>query len=127
RAAPLGIHAARDGVDDIFAWNSAQEDAELTHPHPLCVAINAVYVAALAWTIRQPLGGDATPGRLAPAVHEYMIEQARRPWVDSASREAILAVLDAATSGPPASYSHQSGWVLTAFHNAAYQLLHAPT
>ena len=27
---------------------------------------------------------------------------------------------------PPADYVHQQGWVLTAFHNTLWQLLHAP-
>jgi ADP-ribosylglycohydrolase len=36
----------------------------------------------------------------------------------------MKAIVDASTS-PPADYVHQQGWVITAFQNALWQLLHA--
>jgi len=38
----------------------------------------------------------------------------------------MKAIVDASTS-PPADYLHQQGWVLIAFQNALWQLLHAPS
>jgi hypothetical protein len=38
---------------------------------------------------------------------------------------ALLETIDKAADEPPADYVHQQGWVLIAFQNALYQLLHA--
>jgi hypothetical protein len=38
---------------------------------------------------------------------------------------SVLEVLKAAADAPPKSYSWQEGWVLIAFQNAVWQLLHA--
>ncbi len=40
---------------------------------------------------------------------------------------ALLNTIDKAANEPPADYVHQQGWVLIAFKNALYQLLHAPS
>ena len=40
-----------------------------------------------------------------------------------------MSLLDAvlgAAEAPPADYLHHQGWVLTAFRNALWQLLHTP-
>jgi len=44
----------------------------------------------------------------------------------NAEQSLLEAIHDAAQS-PVADFVHQQGWVLTAFHNALWQLLHAPT
>ncbi len=41
--------------------------------------------------------------------------------------EAVARVLLAARQEPPVDFRHQQGWVLLAFQNAVYQLLHAPS
>jgi ADP-ribosylglycohydrolase len=38
---------------------------------------------------------------------------------------SVLNVIQRAASAPPEDYMHHQGWVLIAFHNALYQLLHA--
>src|SRR5208283_6009792 len=50
-----------------------------------------------------------------------------KKWAAEMNVEASLmrAIVDAFTS-PPADYVHQQGWVLIAFQNALWQLLHAP-
>lgn len=40
--------------------------------------------------------------------------------------EAVMHVLRAAKDEAPSDFMHQQGWVLLAFQNALYQLLHAP-
>ncbi len=40
--------------------------------------------------------------------------------------ESLLEVITGAATAPPADYIHHQGWVLIAFHNALWQLLHAP-
>ena len=49
-----------------------------------------------------------------------------KKWAVEMKVEAPLmkAIADASTS-PPADYLHQQGWVLIAFQNALWQLLHA--
>ncbi|MDX9789030.1 MAG: ADP-ribosylglycohydrolase family protein [Desulfobacterales bacterium] len=51
-----------------------------------------------------------------------------RKWaVDMPVESALLETIDKADDEPPADYVHQQGWVLIAFQNALYQLLHAPS
>ena len=38
----------------------------------------------------------------------------------------MLDILEKAADAPPPEYVRQQGWVLTALHNALWQLLHAP-
>jgi ADP-ribosylglycohydrolase len=38
----------------------------------------------------------------------------------------LLNAVRGAAEAPPTDYFHQQGWVLTAFRNALWQLLHAP-
>ena len=40
---------------------------------------------------------------------------------------ALLATIDKAAQAPPPDFVRQQGWVLIAFQNALYQLLHAPS
>ncbi|MBE3042861.1 hypothetical protein IMZ48_09870 [Candidatus Bathyarchaeota archaeon] len=38
---------------------------------------------------------------------------------------SLLDAISGAATAPPADYVHQQGWVLTAFRNALWQLLHS--
>ena len=40
--------------------------------------------------------------------------------------DALMETITGATEAPPADYVHQQGWVLIAFRNVLWQLLHAP-
>lgn len=113
RISPLGI----------FGWKMqpeamaelAAEEATLTHPNPICRQVNGLYASALAEAVREGL----TP----KAVHDRMTVRAEQWHVDPAIRERI----EKAKTHRPPEYSRQMGWVLTAFQNALYELLHAPT
>ncbi len=51
-----------------------------------------------------------------------------RQWAaDMPVEPALMFTIDKAADEPPADYVHQQGWVLIAFQNALYQLLHAPS
>jgi ADP-ribosyl-[dinitrogen reductase] hydrolase len=113
RISPLGIFCARREPDEALAW--AKADAELTHPHPVCVQANQLFVAAIARAIRE--------GCVGTALYQDVLERATNTPVAA----LLLAVIRNAASAPPADYVHQQGWVLIAFHNALWQLLHAPT
>ncbi|WP_437909961.1 inositol monophosphatase family protein [Sorangium sp. So ce327] len=110
RAAPLGVLGA-GRPREAAAW--ARDDSALTHPHPVCCAASAAFVAAIAAAV----GGAGVEGACAAA-----LDEAQR-----SGERAVVAALTAARGAPPRSFSHQAGWVLIALQNAFYQLLHAPS
>lgn len=111
RISPLGIFGATREPGDVRRW--AEQDAVITHPHPVCRQAGALFAMAIAQAIRT----GCEPAELYRRV---------RTWADEAGTEPSLrkAVHDAA-HGPPTDYVHQQGWVLTALRNALWQLLHA--
>ena len=112
RISPLGIFGAMRNSNEVATW--ARADALLTHPHPVCVEANALFARALATAIRE--------ANQPKALYEMI-----RYWADEASVPAALSVaIEAAAQNPPPDYIHQQGWVLIAFQNALWQLLHAP-
>ena len=60
-------------------------------------------------------------GKSAQQIYEDIKEWATEMKVE---KPLMKAILDAADR-KPADYIHQQGWVLIAFQNALYQLLHA--
>lgn len=113
RAAPLGVLAARlgpvDGPAQAAAW--ARADAQLTHPHPVCLEANALYAALVA----QAVAGGGTAVGLA----DYLDATAAPAHV---TEPALQAVIDRSLEAPPAEFQAQMGWVLIALGNALWQL-----
>ena len=112
RVSPLGIFGANHDLQQVADW--AKQDAALTHPHPVCRQANALFTMAIAKAIRTGIG--------AHDLHEQIVVWANEMSVDDSLMEAITG----ATEAPPADYLHQQGWVLIAFRNALWQILHAP-
>ena len=117
RVSPLGIWCTRyvdeeDGFQTIARL--AAEDAKITHPNKVCVDANILYVAAIAEAVKSP--------KEPRVVYDKIKERAEQINVRPALKEAI----ENAQLSPPPDYTHQKGWVLIAFQNALYQLLHAP-
>lgn len=112
RISPLGIFGANHAPELVAEW--ARQDATITHPHPVCQQANALFTMAIAHAVRQ--GCDARN------LHRQIMTWAEGMKVD---RDLLNAVRGAAEA-PPTDYVHQQGWVLTAFRNALWQLLHAP-
>jgi ADP-ribosyl-[dinitrogen reductase] hydrolase len=113
RISPLGIFAARFGRREAEEW--ARADAALTHPHPVCGDATALFAMAIATAV----SGQVEPEGLYRLIRSRAVEAQVDP--------ALIAVIDAAAEAPPAEFVHQAGWVLIAFQNALYQLLHALT
>ena len=111
RVSPLGIFGAQLDPTQVAHW--ARLDAALTHPHPLCQQVNALYAMALAQAIRT--GGK--PHSLYREILAWAAEMAVLP--------ELMATIEGAAAAPPADYVQQQGWVLIAFGNALWQLLHA--
>ena len=112
RISPLGIFGADHDSEHVAEW--ARQDAAITHPHPVCRQANALFTMAIAHAVRQ--GCDAR------SLYEQVVTWAEDMEVDGSLLEAVRGAAEA----PPADYVHLQGWVLTAFRNALWQLLHAP-
>lgn len=111
RISPLGIFGARHNPDQIADW--AQQDAALTHPHPVCRQINALFTMAIARAIQT--------GESPQELYRNILKWAKYMQADASIRNVIQIAPDA----PPEDYIRHQGWVLIAFHNTLYQLLHA--
>jgi len=112
RISPLGIFGANHSPELVAEW--ARQDAAITHPHLVCQQANALLTMAIAHAIRQGCDGQD--------LYEQIVTWAEDVKVDGSLLEAVRG----AAESPPADYVHQQGWVLTAFRNALWQLLHAP-
>ena len=111
RISPLGLFGVNDELEQVAEW--ARQDAAITHIHPVCQQANALYAMAIAHTVRT--------GCSAGELYERVLV-----WADEidAPRRLKESVARAADS-PPDDFVHLMGWVLIAFGNALWQLLHA--
>ncbi len=113
RVSPLAVFAHRD-VEAAISW--AIDDARLTHPHPVCRAANAAYVAAIVEGVR----GANRP--------EQMASSAREAVRSMPGGEAVIDAIRAGERSPPENMdSVHIGWVLHALRNAFFELHHAAT
>jgi ADP-ribosylglycohydrolase/fructose-1,6-bisphosphatase/inositol monophosphatase family enzyme len=101
RCAPIGIWA-RDAAEGAFV---ARKDAMLTHPHPICQAASAAFVAAIVTAID---GGD----------RDMMLAAAEAAIPEAAATPVRDALRRARHGEGPTHFMQQQGWVLIAFQNA---------
>lgn len=113
RVSPLGIFGARHSLEQVAKW--AREDAAITHPHPICLDANALFAMSLSYAIKSGPSGQELYGKFLA-------------WADDMRvQPELMAVIQAAAEAPPADYVQNQGWVLIAFQNALWQMLHAPS
>jgi ADP-ribosylglycohydrolase len=112
RISPLGIFGANHPLEQVAEW--ARLDAALTHPNRICQQANSLFAMALACAVST----DISPQQLWRRIAEWATEMRVEP--------TLLDAVQGAAEAPPADYVRQQGWVLTAFRNALWQLLHAP-
>ena len=112
RVSPLGIFGAKHSLESVSEW--AQGDAVLTHPHIVCLQANSIFAMAIANVIQTGCGPDELYRRMCTWADEQGIEP------------VLLRVMEAASDKLPSDFKTQQGWVLIAFQNALWQLLHAP-
>lgn len=112
RISPLGIFGAGHPLETVGDW--ARQDAALTHPHPVCRQANTLFTMAIAHAIKT--------GPEPQSLYRDIAGWAAGLKVESPLLDAILR----AAEGPPADYVQHQGWVLIAFRNALWQLIHAP-
>jgi len=113
RISPLGIFGANFELHQVAEW--AMRDAAITHPNLICQQGNALFAMGIAHAIQS--GCDA----------KELYQQIRQGAMDRGVEPALLDVIERAADEPPVNYVHQAGWVLIAFQNVLYQLLHAPS
>ena len=106
RVTPIGVFAA--GRPELAA-QFAREDAVLTHPNPVCLAASSAFAAAIAAGV----GGSD---------NRTMWSIAHAHAGHGKAADLVRACLIASMTGLPASFEHNSGWVLTALHNAFHRL-----
>lgn len=111
RVSPIGIFGANYSLDQVADW--AAFDASLTHPNQICQEVNALYAMAISTSIREELSSHE--------LYDMILNWAKERTVNSSVLETILR----AKTEKPKDFMHQMGWVLIAFQNALYQLLHA--
>ncbi len=112
RVSPLGIFGANHPLEDVAEW--ASQDAKITHIHPVCGQANSLFAMAIADAIRT----GPTPSELYDKILVWAEEMNVSP--------DLLRVIEAASDGKPSDFITLQGWVLIAFQNALWQLLHAP-
>ncbi|NTU52303.1 MAG: ADP-ribosylglycohydrolase family protein [Chlorobiaceae bacterium] len=111
RISPLGIFGSRFSLGETAQW--AMADAALTHINPVCRQANALYAMAIAEAVRS--------GPEPEALYTSLLG-----WMEEMEVDLMLAeTIKRAAGSPPADYLTNAGWVLVAFQNALYQLLHA--
>lgn len=112
RISPLGIFAANADSLTVAEW--AMQDARLTHPNIICQQANALYVMAIACAVRTGCDKQTLYQRICH-------------WADELSVETpLLEATHAAQDAYPFDFYNLQGWVLIAWQNALFQLLHAP-
>ncbi len=112
RISLLGIFGARYPPAQVAEW--ARQDAALTHPHPICQQANALFAMAIAQAVRTGCGHQE--------LYQQILSWAEEMQVDP----RLLAASRRAQEAPPPDYRRHQGWVLIAWQNALWQLLHAP-
>ncbi len=110
RCSPLGIFGA--GQRSVWKW--ARQDSALTHTSFACRGCCAVFVSTIAFAVNT--GADRV------AVHRFAAKTAHRHVeID------VMRTLEKSKTKAPRDYLTKMGWVMIAFQNAFYQLLHAGT
>lgn len=112
RISPLGVFGAKYSLHEVGAW--AMEDAALTHPYPICLQKNALFAMAIAYAVSSACDAQTLYAQIKQWALELKVEN------------ALLKTIELAKDEAPPNYVTQQGWVLIAFHNALWQLLHAP-
>jgi ADP-ribosylglycohydrolase len=111
RISPLGIFGASRPSDELAEW--ARRDAYITHPNRVCVDVNVLFVLAIAHAVAMPVTADELYGLIDSWAAEIPV------------RPEVRDVIRAARQTAPHDYLTHQGWVLIAFQNALWQLLHA--
>jgi ADP-ribosyl-[dinitrogen reductase] hydrolase len=113
RISPIGVFGSGYDLADVAEW--ARQDAAITHPHRICLQANVLFAMAIAQAVRTQTNGEM--------LYRSVVE-----WgVGLQIEQKLLDTISKARRFPPPDYFTDKGWVLIAFQNALWQLLHAPS
>lgn len=112
RISPLGIFGSTRPLEQVVDW--ARQDASITHPNLVCQQVNALFVMAISHVIQISISPESLYQCIADWAEEITVEP------------TVMNAIQGALETPPEDYLQQQGWVLIAFQNALWQLLHAP-
>lgn len=111
RISPLGIFGADHAPEQVASW--AEADAAITHPNPICKEINSIFARAIALAVDQ--------GPTPLEIYESIVAWSAGP----ATHPLVRQTIENASTAKPADFVNMQGWVVIAFQNALWQLLHA--
>jgi ADP-ribosylglycohydrolase len=111
RISPLGIFGANHDLEQVALW--ARQDAAITHSHPICQQASALFAMAIAYAVDK--GGSAEE------LYGHILKWAK----DLAVEKPLFNVIVKSAKEPPEDFVSLQGWVLIAFGNALWQLVHA--
>jgi ADP-ribosyl-[dinitrogen reductase] hydrolase len=112
RISPLATFG--HAMDPVVLMEMARQDAKITHPNRVCQDANAIFAATVAYAIKS--------GANSQESYEYALTLVSKADIS----EALKGSLRAAAEAPPIDFiTSKSGWVLVAFQNAFFRLLHA--
>lgn len=112
RISPLGVYGSRFDLNTVADW--AMQDSLFTHPNIVCQKSVAIF----ATTIAEAIATGANKVKL----YENALKRANE---DQYFEPSVFETLERAGDYPPEQFGPQCGWVLIAFQNAFYRLLHA--
>lgn len=111
RVSPIGIFGAALPLHEVA--NMARQDARLTHVNVIVGEANALFAMAIAHAVANGLTAEALYGCIRGWASEHHVDA------------SLLAVIEAAASHRPVSYTESEGWLMIALQNALWQLRHA--
>lgn len=111
RISPLGIFGADHPLEMVSEW--AMQDAMLTHPNSVCLQANGLFAMGIAHAVASGCGAQ----ELYDSISQWAVDLLVAP--------VLMDAIRGAAESPPDDYIQHQGWVLIAFHNALWQLLHA--
>lgn len=109
RIAPLAL-AYCDASEETLA-DLARQDAMITHPNIICQECNVLYCLAIAKLVNGHTNLD---------VYDYVLDYA----ITNGFSDEVILVLKEAAYKTHNNFGYKQGWVLIAFQNAFYCLLH---
>ena len=116
RVSPLGIWGVKKDRQEL--WDAARLDAMLTHVNPVCQQVNQIFATLIAVAIGTPQSGKELYSRLCGHPEEFC---------DQPVLPSVWECIQRSLTEKPVLDRKFKGWVLLAFQNALYQLIHADT
>jgi ADP-ribosylglycohydrolase len=111
RISPLGIFGANHDLEKVALW--ARQDAAITHPNPICQQASALFAMAIAHAVDKGCSAQELYGNIIKWAEDLAVEK------------ALFNVIIKSAKELPEDFVSQQGWVLIAFGNSLWQLVHA--